>query len=144
MTELRELKKLPFMKSDSARLKLRGEDRDRNIEDLAERLNEMVAFSYFDEDQIVGCIWFAQVNPNTCETWAILDTCAKHYVREIYHCARAILDEAQTTFRRIQAVVKADWPLAIRFVERLGFVREGRMRKFGPNGDDYYLYARVK
>jgi hypothetical protein len=45
---------------------------------------------------------------------------------------------------RVQATVSADWGAGIRFLEWLGMKREAIMRKFGPDGIDQMLYARVK
>ena len=45
--------------------------------------------------------------------------------------------------KRIQTAVKSDCSKAIRFAEWLGFKREGLMKKYGPDGSDYYLYAKV-
>jgi RimJ/RimL family protein N-acetyltransferase len=45
--------------------------------------------------------------------------------------------------QRIQASVHANDKQAIRYVEWLGFENEGLMKKFGPDGSDYYRFARV-
>ena len=44
---------------------------------------------------------------------------------------------------RIQAAVRADWPEAQRFAEFLGLENEGLMRKYGPDGSDYFRFAKV-
>ena len=45
--------------------------------------------------------------------------------------------------KRIQTAVKADCKLAIRFCEWLGFNQKGLMKKYGPDGADYFRYAKV-
>lgn len=45
--------------------------------------------------------------------------------------------------RRVQIVVDADFETGLRWVRRLGFVREGLLRKAGLDGKDQVLYARV-
>lgn len=45
-------------------------------------------------------------------------------------------------YRRLQATVKVGETKAIRFIEWLGFEREGLMRQYGVEGADYYIYAR--
>lgn len=47
-------------------------------------------------------------------------------------------------FVRIQATIKADDEKSIRFVEWLGFEREGLLRKYGIERADYYLYSRIE
>lgn len=46
--------------------------------------------------------------------------------------------------RRVQTTIRCGYPFLEHWILLLGFTCEGRMRKFGPEGDDYYLYARVK
>lgn len=45
---------------------------------------------------------------------------------------------------RLQAYIKAGCPKHLRFAEWAGFERSGFLEKWGPDGSDYYLYARVK
>lgn len=47
-------------------------------------------------------------------------------------------------FRRIEATVLCDFAPGCRWAEFLGFAREGRMRAFGEDGADFWLYARVR
>jgi hypothetical protein len=47
-------------------------------------------------------------------------------------------------YRRVEAVVRSDWPAAHRWAQRLGFDREGTMTAAGPGGMDYDLYARIR
>ena len=45
---------------------------------------------------------------------------------------------------RVQSNVRADWPLAIKFIKFLGMEEEGLMKKFGPEGADYIRFAWIK
>jgi RimJ/RimL family protein N-acetyltransferase len=45
--------------------------------------------------------------------------------------------------KRLQTSVKADSKLALRFAEWLGLKQEGLMKNYGPDGSDYYRYARI-
>lgn len=44
---------------------------------------------------------------------------------------------------RVQATARADRPKAQRFLVWLGFEREGTLRRYGPDGADHLLYARL-
>ena len=46
-------------------------------------------------------------------------------------------------YQRIQASISVKDAKAKRFAEWLGFENEGIMKKYGPDGSDYYRYARV-
>ena len=45
--------------------------------------------------------------------------------------------------KRLQTSVKADCEIAIRFAKWLGFKPEGLMKHYGPDGSDYYRFARI-
>ncbi len=45
--------------------------------------------------------------------------------------------------KRLQTTVKANFKLGQRFAEWLGFEKEGLMKYYGPDGSDYYRYARI-
>tara|TARA_R110000765_G_scaffold107257_5_gene198033 strand:+ start:201 stop:665 length:465 start_codon:yes stop_codon:yes gene_type:complete len=47
-------------------------------------------------------------------------------------------------FRRIQATARADAPIAQRFLEFLGFEREGLLRAYGPDGANHVLFSKIK
>lgn len=130
-----------YSADDIKKIHIRPEDKGRGLED---KFESMAAESYYDNDQIVGIAGAAKVNDNTCEVWVLLDECAKRYVREVYFYAMRFIDDILKYFGRVQAIVRADWAIAVHFLERLGFEREGLMKRFGPDGDDYFLYGRVK
>jgi hypothetical protein len=46
-------------------------------------------------------------------------------------------------FKRLQTSVKADCAVAIRFAKFLGLKEEGLMKNYGPDGADFYRFARI-
>jgi hypothetical protein len=44
---------------------------------------------------------------------------------------------------RVQCLVDPNHAEAIEYIECFGFLQEGLMRKSGPNGMDFFMYARV-
>ena len=44
---------------------------------------------------------------------------------------------------RVQATVCAEWEMARRFVERLGFKAEGRLERYMADGKDAIMYAKL-
>lgn len=102
-------------------------------------------------------LWAEEGFPITCagvacgawkgfgECWLVPSIHVKRYAKSVYKTAVEFI--ADTTEKlglyRVQAVIMADNPVHVRWIERLGFEREGLMRKFGPNKEDKYLYARV-
>ena len=45
--------------------------------------------------------------------------------------------------KRLQTTVKYDFNTGIRFASWLGLKPEGIMRKYGPDGSDYYRMAKI-
>mgnify|MGYP003671506105 CR=1 FL=1 len=45
--------------------------------------------------------------------------------------------------RRLQIVVDVNREKAVQWADFLGFKREGVMKRYGPEGHDYYMYARI-
>ena len=45
--------------------------------------------------------------------------------------------------RRLQTSVKADCLVALKFVKFLGLKEEGLMKGYGPDGSDFYRFARI-
>lgn len=47
-------------------------------------------------------------------------------------------------FRRLQAKVKEGFDIGTKFVESMGLVAEGVLSKYGPEGDNYIMYGKVR
>lgn len=62
-------------------------------------------------------------------------------LRGIVKAARCILFSCAA--RRIEATVSAHFSQAKKLVEMLGFEFEGVLKAYGPNGDDFLMFARV-
>lgn len=74
--------------------------------------------------------------------WALLSekACA-HMVS----CTRAVARFlAEYKVRRIQTYVETSFAQGHRWAGVLGFAREGTLKAWGPNGEDYDIYARVQ
>lgn len=91
---------------------------------------------------ISGCI----VVNGTFEVSALVGKGARKYPLGFFKQVDLALTSYESVLktRRTQVTIRAGYPFLIKWIELLGFEREGLMRKFGPEGDDYYLYARVK
>lgn len=85
--------------------------------------------------------------PGVGEMWMILTanckdlTSGTEIALKIRHEMKVLM--AENNLWRIQASVRTDFPLAERLTQALGFIKEGVMKKYLPDGTDAYLYARV-
>lgn len=73
--------------------------------------------------------------------WAFLAPGAGPHMLRITRFVRRMVVLAG--LRRLQATALASFPEGCRWLELLGFEREGRLRRYGPDGADHFLYARV-
>lgn len=93
--------------------------------------------------QPIACGGVVELWPGRAEAWAVLgDTCRKDFVA-LHNAARRLLDFVEV--RRIEAVVAVGFVAGHRWLQALGFRMEApRMLRYGWDGLDYSLYARVR
>ncbi len=107
---------------------------------------EQPAFSGLVDGKLIGCGGIINIWPGLAEAWLALTPFAKAHVSFLYRQSLRFLPWARSTYtlRRIQTTVQADWVEALRFIERLGFVRVALLEQYGPNGEAHFLYEMVK
>jgi|TARA_R100000482_G_scaffold96580_3_gene40954 hypothetical protein len=91
---------------------------------------------------IVGCItlW-----PGVCELWMLTDTALTSVVRPFWTATTRLVDILmdELSIVRVQCTVSARNPPAIRFIKALKFSEEGLLTAYGPDGSDFFMYARL-
>jgi len=99
-------------------------------------------FTAIDDGQVLICAGAARQWDNRAIAWSLISA---HAGRQFVRIHKAVTRFLETTdFNRIEAFVDADFEQAHRWIEMLGFQREGYMRQFTPDGRDSFLYARLK
>jgi len=136
----------PFIPEHVLMLGSRAEDRHRPRGADAQRLiDNGIAQSAFDGDELIMCGGIVILHPGVAEAWLMCKEGVGAYKREVYVYSRRFLDlvESKYSLHRIQAHVRGGWKIARMFLEHLGFHKEGLLEKFGPDQEDYYIYARI-
>lgn len=114
-----------------------------NFQANMEQLNNTYAWTGVHDGQVIGCAGMVPLLPGCGEIWALFsDALPRHKVSMIKELRRHIANLQDQGYPRLQTVVQSDFETGKRFVERLGFVNEGKMRKY-MNGVDYDRYANV-
>lgn len=105
-----------------------------------------VAWSGFAEGHLIAAGGVHFYWPGVGEAWTFMTSYLHKYRFSIHkHTARALdIIMNENSLYRVQAVVDASHKAAVSWIETLGFYREGLMKKYGPDGRDYYMYGRVK
>lgn len=95
--------------------------------------------------EIVGIVGFQIFWDGVAETWSIM---SKNSDKHRVGLARAVKEGMDfyakaMNLKRLQATCPGGMACGDRWFEFLGFTKEGLMKSFGPDGSDYYLYARI-
>lgn len=100
------------------------------------------AVTFFDGSKPIAIIGAFEVVPGVTHLWANV---SKHLNAKFAKASRIMLDNFMVTnsVRRAQMTVRSDYEAGMRFARFLGFVPEALMKKYGQDGSDYWLYAKV-
>jgi hypothetical protein len=99
-------------------------------------------FTALDGDRVLACSGIVSQWHNRAIAWALIsEDAGKNFIR-IHKAVKRFLEGEQ--INRIEAYVDAGFDAGHRWIQMLGFEREGYMREFMPDGNDAVLYARLR
>ena len=77
--------------------------------------------------------------------WALLSSLFYRHKVKIHRAIKSGLDATiiENKLRRVEALIDPRFPQSIDFIECFGFMYEGCLRKWGPNSEDFLMYART-
>ena len=101
------------------------------------------AFTLLLDGHVTACGGVTMLDTTFGECWVLISKGSQGIIvyRNILKKFRELI--VQNNYRRLQALVMEGFDDGAKLVEHLGFEFEGRMRKFGPNGETHNRYARV-
>ena len=104
------------------------------------------AWSCRVDGQLIGCAGLLRMWPGVAHGWFLASIAMREYPKTVLSLMRQHLPEVLATEHliRLQAEVQTDFHVGRRFLEHLGFVSEGDMRRFGPGGETYTRYAWIR
>lgn len=92
------------------------------------------------------CVGILPMWDGVGEIWTMFSEDAskhfKHNTREFLQTIRHYLE--LVPYRRLQTIVKKDFKIGQKFVEHLGFKKEGLLKQYDMHKRDYYRYALLK
>tara|TARA_R110002020_G_scaffold18119_3_gene63830 strand:+ start:1398 stop:1892 length:495 start_codon:yes stop_codon:yes gene_type:complete len=91
---------------------------------------------------IFGCIPLWQ---GVGECWLITDESLPDHARPFHRVTKLILDRflSELNLVRLQITVHSDNFLALKWAKVLYFKKEGLLKRYGPDGKDFYILARI-
>ena len=117
-----------------------------NVQDRLRSLEaSRCAWTIFYEGKPALSYGFEYKFPGNVEAWLLPGKVAIKHGTLLSRGARRLFDKIgpHLGLRRLQIVVDVEREAAVQWAEFLKFKREGVMTKYGPEGHDYYMYARI-
>lgn len=107
--------------------------------------NKLWAFTLLVNNEPIACAGIALQEWSKAEAWAIFSSEFRNYKFIIYKFIKKGLAAAfhEHKLVRIQATIDPRYPENVPWIEKLGFEYEGRLRKWGPEGQDFLMYSRL-
>lgn len=99
-------------------------------------------YSVFANDDLVACAGFWPQWENRAIVWALVTATAGRHFVGFHRAVRRALDLHK--YRRIETAVRCGFVEGERWARMLGMEKEGTMRAYAPDGDDYDLFARIQ
>lgn len=110
--------------------------------DYGQYLANGLSYAAVEGDTVLVCAGLLPMWEGRAEAWALMGADLKRNFVAIHNAAQRFLSVAD--FRRIEAVVDAEFCSARKWIERLGFEYEGPARAYTPDGRDCIRYAKVR
>jgi len=112
---------------------------------VARNLMKGPAFTGVHDGEVIACGGIIPLWKHVGEAWVITSELVERFpftfAKTIRRNLRLLIDTMGLD--RVQTVIHADHEVSIKWAERMGFVDEGKMRKY-INGHDYYRYAWIR
>ena len=151
MINMRNLVILPFVPEHMEQIQYSPQDMQMfaEIPDIGDRLQHVAqaktAWTIFYQGKPALVMGLEYKWDTNYEAWLVPGRLSIEHGSHLSRGARRFFDKigARLGLRRMQIVVCVDREKAVQWAKFLKFEREGLMRCYGPEGKDYYMYARL-
>ena len=145
MTEIRKYKPEDYMAIQRREFDLITFLNFPDPREIAENLANGVAFTGIVDGELITCGGIMKVWEGVGEAWIVSASSVDHYpftfAKIVVRGLRDIIKELK--LERVQTTVDSKYLVSQKWLEWMGFVNEGRMRKY-INGRDFFRYALIK
>jgi hypothetical protein len=103
------------------------------------------AYSVFSDGDLFMCGGVRRIWGGSGEAWMLYSPAVVRLKLAAVKTIKRLLEDiiAREGYYRVQSFIPVRIRQAAKMLEMLGFEREGLLRRYGPDGEDNYLYARV-
>jgi hypothetical protein len=115
------------------------------IELSATKNKDSLCFGFALEGKLMGVAGAYRSWPGSSQAWAIFDSAVDAYPIAITKTCLSLIEYAKKehSLHRLSLTVRSGFEKGHAFAKSLGFIQEGEMRKYLPDGGDAKLYARL-
>lgn len=99
-------------------------------------------FTAMDGERVLACAGIVPFWEGRAEAWALMGPDLRRDFIHIHYAAKRFFNVCG--FRRIEAAVDAEFGCAKAWMKALGFIYEGPLLKYTPDGRDCLRYARIQ
>lgn len=142
---------VPFLKEHAYKMKIEQSDVTAfAASDLGEILDwqskKGLAVTVLFRGKPIGVWGAVEIWDGVQEAWFMLEEATRRYAVTMTKTAKKFIDLKfqDDSLHRLQITVRCDDNRAFKWAKCLGFHTEGVMKKYGPNGADFYMMSIVK
>lgn len=108
-------------------------------------LGGAIAYTLLAGAEVLAIFGGKQEYPGVLNCWGLFSEEIRKYKIAFHRAAKILIDVMFKEFKlhRMQAAVRTDYTEGQRWIEALGFVREGWMKMYGAERHDYFMYGRT-
>jgi len=139
-----------YEEEDSKNIELR--DIFKSMPNVRKRFHQMtlhpdaVAHTILINGEVAAIVGGFVLWKGVADVWSMTSDLVKKAPKSFHKICLTILSMYEDLYnlQRLQVSIRSDFEAGIMWARALGFTEECLMKKWGPDGMDYYLYSRIK
>jgi len=142
---------VPFMREHALKFKFEQPDLNgHEIHELQQRLCDQVeagiGITVMQRGTPIGIFGAAKIWDGLHEAWFMVGEATRRYGIAMTKVAKKfiLLKFQEDSLNRLQITVRCDDVRAYKWAKCLGFSEDGVMRRFGPDGSDFFMMSIVR
>jgi RimJ/RimL family protein N-acetyltransferase len=144
-----EIEVIPYKKEHAYLIYENIRERDAGISSDIDELSaawerQGPAYTVIIDGELVFCGGFILMGWNRAEAWTLMSDLFYKYPKACFKICRDYTNKVINEYglKRVQAIIDVDFEAGVRFAERLGYEEEGRLKAYGPDGEDMLMFGR--
>jgi RimJ/RimL family protein N-acetyltransferase len=125
---------------------VKGHDPEAFKSHILSQAQAGIAISVIQNGKTLGIFGSAKIWNGLEEAWFLVDEVVRRYGISMTKVAKVFISEkfAEDSLNRMQITVRCDDVRAYKWAKCLGFSDDGVMRRFGPDGSDFFMMSIVR